>query len=840
MSYDNKVAVEEQWQRTYENDLSARRIVSVSGKEIRWETNTDFDKGTDDDTEVSGTGDPAFVQLLPNANNDDDIPYTTESNYTLSNGTKLEVNAGKANLKTVGGDSQNYPFTTSGNYTFDSGVVEITGGAAKLKGNPLAPYAWWHLNESTGTNAADSSGNGRNGTTQNMENSDWIAGKLNNCLEFDGVNEYVDCGAIAAFERTQPFSLECWFKTSADGTHIVISNREDTGDLRGWSIRMTDGQLFFNLISVVGTGNRLQVKTDNTYNNGAWRHMVLTYDGSSNASGANFYIDGSTVAQTTVFDDLTGTTISSINTQIGILNGTGFAWLGEIDEVVIYEEELVQGNVTFRYNSGTGTESMPDVFVEDNPTIVPNTGYAFSTAIDTFTETATKTGSEIKYQLSSDDGTTYEWWTGSAWAERTLISVITAVNTIVGTVDAGDLASLQTLDGSTYDVSEIATNPGFTVEMGMTDVNPVGPDNVVIYGYYTGNHTNVNVDIWDFNTTSWVTLGQLATGGGSVVLQSFAVTGTKADKVEDGIVNIRINHDEMGNASHDLFLDYVYVDAPPNDSWYYDNESNLATAINTNINTLAATGDFKFTAFLHSNDSSGTPLLDNILVQSEAIYSTDDDLYLDTKDAVQIAPVQVYDWLTTTITNNTPANTDIRVMFSNDGRVTWLTYTGGSWQAPGSATTRTDGTTITDAVAQFSSIPLGSGTLDVRLFLFTSDDSVTPDVSNINVTSNAGFAASGTYLSNAHNTTYPYSDGYYRITFSVTIPDDTTLSIKTRTSEDGSTWGDWSSAYSNGDDITQSGKYIQWKGDFTGGMDTPELDKLSIFYSTPASEVVNP
>ena len=79
-----------------------------------------------------------------------------------------------------------------------------------------------------------------------------------------------------------------------------------------------------------------------------------------------------------------------------------------------------------------------------------------------------------------------------------------------------------------------------------------------------------------------------------------------------------------------------------------------------------------------------------------------------------------------------------------------------------------------------------------------------------------------------------------KITFASTIPDSTTLTIKTRTSEDGILWGAWSGAYSSGDDITQSGKYIQWKADMTGEEFTPEIDRVSIFYVTPTTEVKNP
>lgn len=53
-----------------------------------------------------------------------------------------------------------------------------------------------------------------------------------------------------------------------------------------------------------------------------------------------------------------------------------------------------------------------------NPSITPTTSFT-STEIDSWTglqETATKNGGEIYYQLSDNDGATWQYWNGSAWA----------------------------------------------------------------------------------------------------------------------------------------------------------------------------------------------------------------------------------------------------------------------------------------------------------------------------------------------------------------------------------------------------------------------------------------
>ena len=65
-------------------------------------------------------------------------------------------------------------------------------------------------------------------------------------IQFPGTDEYIDMGDIADFERTVPFSVSCWFKTSATGGSI-ISRRDGSPAFRGWELNNISGQVEFNL-----------------------------------------------------------------------------------------------------------------------------------------------------------------------------------------------------------------------------------------------------------------------------------------------------------------------------------------------------------------------------------------------------------------------------------------------------------------------------------------------------------------------------------------------------------------------------------------------------------------
>ena len=800
---------------------------------IIWTDDVSFNKGAFVDTEILGVGNSAGVQLEGFVDSDDDIAYVIPGSYTLSDGAKIEVGSGQARLKSLSGVDNDWPFIVPSNYTIsDITKLQVLGGSALLRVENIVGH--WHLNESSGSNVTDSSGNGNDGATVNMEDGDWVAAKLNNGLLFDGVDEYVNLGDIADFERTDSFSLEFWFRTTTSGAEMMLSRMRNSGTFRGWNIFIESGQIITALISDNATSNRLQLKTNGTFNDGAFHHCIVTYDGSSDIAGLNILIDENDVATTTVTNNLSATIRNTVNCQISGRDGANVVFGGTIDEVVIYTYELTGAVMAARYNSGAGTEILSGTYFNDDPSILVNSGFAFTNPLSSFNETAIKpVNTEIQYQCSSDNGTIFKWWNGSTWVARTIISVVTAVNTLVGTVDAGNLASLQTLDANTYDVSEVASNPGFTVNMDMSNVG-TPPDNVIIHGYYTGTHTNVNVDIWDFNLSAWVTLGQLATSGGVVVEQSFPVTGVKADKLQNEIVQIRINHDEMGNASHDLILDWVYVDGNPTTNWWNDNEANTASVVNSNIGTLASSGTLKFEAFLDSSDGLATPELDHINVAEPSIFSTDDNLYIDTKDISEIAPTVLIAWLAILFSGSQPANTDRRILFSIDGRVNWLTWSGSAWVAPTSPTTRTDATSLGDAVTNFPSLGIGDLTLNVRLFLKTDIVTSTPVVSNINVLGDAGFKVSGTWESNVYDSAQLNTD-WDTVTFNYILSGGTAV-LKARAANDlvELATTSYGPSLADGDDAGVLGQFIQFKLELAnGGGSTPFVDEIAVQHVTP-------
>jgi len=484
----------------------------------QWNSDTQFNFGspTKSNVEVIGSGDSAYLGLAKKTGSSDDIPFTTSANYTYDD-TKIEIANEVAKLKPAAGGDNNWSFTTSGNYTFDGAKIEVTGGVARLKGIPLNPYAWYHLNESSGTNVPDSSGNGRNGTTQNMEDADWVTGKLNNCLQFDGVNEWINCGNIASFEKTDEFSFEGWFKLQNTDGHQRLFKKG--GVLQGFNIYWNDGTEELRFFIRDANSNVIQVATSIILDDDNYHHIVVTYDGSSTANGMHIYIDNIENSYILNNNTLTGTTVNSeylnISTSIDTIKG-------QVDEIVIYDQELSASYVNYRYNGGAGTELMPDTYAIDNPDVYPNSGYAFATVLGVFTETSTKpAGSGIKHQISSDNGATWKWWNGAAW------TAITG-----GQTDSWYYASESNVASIiNSNISTLASSGVFKFRAFMhSDVGIVTPelDNIYVAEdvvYPLGNHEiAMNTDIDPAEIFAWLSVVETFTiPANTTVLRQYSV-----------------------------------------------------------------------------------------------------------------------------------------------------------------------------------------------------------------------------------------------------------------------------------------------------------------------------
>jgi hypothetical protein len=171
-------------------------------------------------------------------------------------------------------------------------------------------------------------------------------------FNFDGTDDYINIGNVSEldFVHTDPFSVSAWVKTSSATYQSVVNKILNSSPYTGYQFAVkSDGNIQADL---VGTGTLRKYTTSANVSNGSFHHIVWTYDGSTNASGVKFYVDGSEVTSTTTSYDNLSTSISNSDPFCIGMNPPAVPFTGNIDDVSVWNKELSASEVTELYNAG--------------------------------------------------------------------------------------------------------------------------------------------------------------------------------------------------------------------------------------------------------------------------------------------------------------------------------------------------------------------------------------------------------------------------------------------------------------------------------------------------------
>lgn len=172
-------------------------------------------------------------------------------------------------------------------------------------------------------------------------------------LIFDGVNEVLDCtnNAVFDFNPSNAFSIESWVKfDNLSGVRLLVSKwvRPTPADVRAYYLSTLDGNFRFLFGSSVT--NLLIVNSTQSLSTGVWYHIVLTYDGSSDANGVNFYIDNNLSGKNIQTNNLSGVATNNEPLQIG--GQDTFFSAAQIAKVRLWNVELTASDVNTQWNGG--------------------------------------------------------------------------------------------------------------------------------------------------------------------------------------------------------------------------------------------------------------------------------------------------------------------------------------------------------------------------------------------------------------------------------------------------------------------------------------------------------
>lgn len=223
--------------------------------------------------------------------------------------------------------------------------------------NKGKPIAHWRMDEGERSVVHDDSGNDNHGTLHlgssgnTSTSSAWTVGKLNDGMDFDGTDDYVDISDNSVFDfgNNTDFSIGAWVKSEGGvNDQLTILSKGDNSGVSGRIIFKvyddTDDAIFIT----AGSGNDCDGSIDVL--DGNWHYVLLEADRDGNLIG---YVDGEVDCTSGSSNDQDLDT--DINVQIGrSWDGTSDRryFDGIIDEVKVWNYGLTPEQVKQEYNGG--------------------------------------------------------------------------------------------------------------------------------------------------------------------------------------------------------------------------------------------------------------------------------------------------------------------------------------------------------------------------------------------------------------------------------------------------------------------------------------------------------
>ncbi len=215
---------------------------------------------------------------------------------------------------------QSWSFASSGDYSVsDATLAEISGSTARLKVRNYASdsntSALYHLDESSGTSATDSSSNANTGT---VTGGTFGTGNLNNGLALNGTTGQISAADSASLSLSQANTIEAWTKFDSAFSATSHSQRQmivDKGEYQLYYDRET-GKVKYELAD-----------STNEWNQVAGRSAGSNINGGPDPSGAQFV--RMVNSGSTIYAGLSGVgTVNENNSQIWRWNGSAWTQIG--------------------------------------------------------------------------------------------------------------------------------------------------------------------------------------------------------------------------------------------------------------------------------------------------------------------------------------------------------------------------------------------------------------------------------------------------------------------------------------------------------------------------------
>lgn len=205
----------------------------------------------------------------------------------------------------------------------------------------------WTIEDHAGSNDGTSSGM----TQANLVQSDlsFTSGYSPYALDFDGTNDYIDCGTGSRFNINQ-ITISAWVNLSSGltSTQIIAGIRNNTSG--GGSIcyqlqNQSSGK--FRFVIRQSNGTYVDSVANDVHQYNTWYHVLGVADGSN----IKLYVNGNLQTIVSSYDG----TIYSPNENFNIgkqSSPSNYYWDGKLSNVSVFNTGLTSAQVTELYNEG--------------------------------------------------------------------------------------------------------------------------------------------------------------------------------------------------------------------------------------------------------------------------------------------------------------------------------------------------------------------------------------------------------------------------------------------------------------------------------------------------------
>lgn len=260
-------------------------------------------------------------------------------------------------------------------FAFAAAVPSVAAAATGYHDAIMAdsPAGYWQLDETAGTVAADSSGNGQNGQYVNAPLLGQSGGVGDDYgISLNGTSQVVNTTQTTTW-NSAAFTFEVWVKPDPSASDVPIAATRPASNVGGWHFNLYGGKEI-ELALEDANNNYIYAISKDTLSADYWSDVAATYDGTR----VRLYINGREVSYASHVDGVAA--LGQSDTLV--LGGDGYGaycvvfigsscsqnlWHGGIDDASYFPYALTATQIAAHYNAPTAGE--PPRATTDVPTI---------------------------------------------------------------------------------------------------------------------------------------------------------------------------------------------------------------------------------------------------------------------------------------------------------------------------------------------------------------------------------------------------------------------------------------------------------------------------------------